>query len=98
MNLLQRFPQADLDRLRSLLEEKSLWVNQDKKGFVRYRSLLQSVGHLRASSCDFASDVVRIGSAADLKAADHLLVDTVLRGFMPWRKGPFSIFDIDIDA
>ncbi|MBV5317113.1 MAG: tRNA 5-methoxyuridine(34)/uridine 5-oxyacetic acid(34) synthase CmoB [Desulfobulbaceae bacterium] len=98
MDLLQRFPQADLDRLRRLLEEKAAWINQDKTGFLRYRLPMQSVQHLRASSCDFSGDVVRIGTIEDLTPIEHQLVDTVLRGFMPWRKGPFSIFGIDIDA
>jgi tRNA (mo5U34)-methyltransferase len=98
MDLLQRFPHADLDKIRALLEEKSLWVNQDKKGFLRYRTPMQSVQHLRASSCDFSGDVIRIGTAADLLPHEHQLVHSVLRGFMPWRKGPFSVFGIDIDA
>ncbi len=98
MDLLQRFPRADIDRIRLLLEEKSLWINQDKKGFLRYRDPMRSVQHLRASSCDFSGDVVRIGTAADLLPDEHQLVHSVLRGFMPWRKGPFSVFGINIDA
>lgn len=98
MDLLQRFPRADIDRIRLLLEEKSLWINQDKKGFLRYRDPMRSVQHLRASSCDFTGDVVRIGTAADLLPDEHQLVHSVLRGFMPWRKGPFSVFGINIDA
>jgi len=98
MDLLTSFPRADTDRLRTLLAEKSLWVHQDKKGFLRYRSLLQAVQHLRASSCDFSSDVVRIGTGADVTPDEQRLVYQTLRGFKPWRKGPFSVFGIDIDA
>jgi tRNA (mo5U34)-methyltransferase len=98
MDLLTSFPKADTDRLRTLLAEKSLWINQEKKGFLRYRSLLQAVQHLRASSCDFSSDVVRIGTEADLTPDEQRLVYQTLRGFKPWRKGPFSVFGIDIDA
>jgi len=98
MDLLTSFPRADTDRLRTLLAEKSLWIQQEKKGFLRYRSLLQSVQHLRASSCDFSSDVVRIGTEADVTPDEQRLVYQTLRGFKPWRKGPFSVFGIDIDA
>ncbi|WP_028318702.1 tRNA 5-methoxyuridine(34)/uridine 5-oxyacetic acid(34) synthase CmoB [Desulfobulbus elongatus] len=98
MDLPQAFPLADRDRLRSVLAEKSAWVNQEKKGFLRYRNLFQAVRHLRASSCDFSGDVVRIGTAADLEPAQQDEVRQVLRGFMPWRKGPFSVFGIDVDA
>lgn len=98
MDLLTSFPKADTDRLRTLLAEKSAWVHQEKKGFLRYRSLLQAVQHLRASSCDFSSDVVRIGTDADVTLDEQRLVYQTLRGFKPWRKGPFSVFGIDIDA
>ena len=98
MDLFQRFPKAHLDELQRLLEEKSLWINQDKQGFLRYRTPFQAIQHLRASTCDFSGDVVRIGTAEDLNADDRRLVDKILRIFMPWRKGPFSIFGIDIDA
>jgi tRNA (mo5U34)-methyltransferase len=98
MDLTNAFPHLDGDRLRSVLAEKTAWVNQDKKGFLRYRNLLAEVSHLRASSCNFSGDVVRIGAAGDLNPDQQFQVRRVLRGFMPWRKGPFSVFGIDIDA
>jgi tRNA (mo5U34)-methyltransferase len=98
MDLLASFPRADAVRLEQLLAEKTAWISQKKKGFLRYRSLLEAVQHLRASSCDFSDDIIRIGGAADLTSNDRQLVYKVLRAFMPWRKGPFSVFGIDIDA
>lgn len=98
MDLLEAFPHADSARLKRLLAEKTAWIGQEKKGFLRYRTPLQKVLHLRASSCDFSGDVVRIGTADDIAANERQLVHEVLRGFMPWRKGPFSVFGIDIDA
>ncbi|MGI6656975.1 MAG: tRNA 5-methoxyuridine(34)/uridine 5-oxyacetic acid(34) synthase CmoB [Desulfobulbus sp.] len=98
MDLLAHFPHADHQELRRVLEEKAAWIGQDKKGFVRYRRLRRAVGHLRASSCTFSEAVVRIGAASDLAPDDHRRLHDILRGLMPWRKGPFSIFGIDIDA
>jgi tRNA (mo5U34)-methyltransferase len=98
MDLLDAFPQADSSRLKRLLAEKAAWIGQEKKGFLRYRIPLQKVQHLRASSCDFSGDVVRIGTTDDIDAGEQHLVREVLRGLMPWRKGPFSVFGIDIDA
>lgn len=98
MDLLDAFPHAATGQLKRLLAEKAAWVNQQKKGFLRFRSLLDPVQHLRASSCDFSGDVVRIGTAEDLTAEEQLLVQRAMRGFMPWRKGPFAVFGIDIDA
>ncbi len=98
MDLLNAFPRAATGPLKRLLAEKSAWINQQKKGFLRFRSLLDPVQHLRASSCDFSGDVVRIGTADDLTAEEQILVQRAMRGFMPWRKGPFAVFGIDIDA
>lgn len=98
MDLLHHFPQADQKRLRALLAEKSAWLGQEKKGFLRYREPLQSVQHLRASSCDFSGDVVRIGTSNELQADDQERVHQVLRGLTPWRKGPFSVFGVEVDA
>jgi len=92
------FPNARADELRLVLSAKAAWINQDKKGFLRYRSLLHTVHHLRASSCDFSTDVVRIGSTEDLTLREQQSVQEVLRGFMPWRKGPFSVFGVGVDA
>lgn len=39
-----------------------------------------------------------IGQADDITGEEQQLVQQTLRSFMPWRKGPFNIFGIDIDA
>jgi tRNA (mo5U34)-methyltransferase len=92
------FSNARAEELRLVLSAKAAWINQDKKGFLRYRSLLHTVDHLRASSCDFTTDVVRIGTAEDLTLREQQTVQQALRGFMPWRKGPFSVFGVEVDA
>jgi tRNA (mo5U34)-methyltransferase len=53
---------------------------------------------LRASSLDLDNDVVTIGSREDISKKEHDQARKVLRGFMPWRKGPYKVFDINIDA
>ena len=98
MSLVDRFPQADQKSLRRVLDEKKAWISQEKKGFLRYRQPYLSVRELRASTCDFSSDTVRIGRRDDLQPNQLIQAEKVLRGFMPWRKGPFSVFDIAIDA
>lgn len=92
------FPAAKIEPLQNILQEKKQWIRRPKKGFLRYREPFLSVGHLHAHQCDFTSDAVIIGQAEDISPQDRRLVEQVLRGFMPWRKGPFRIFDIDIDA
>lgn len=98
ISYLKLLPNANQDGVRSLHREKQAWINQPKKGFLRYREPLQKVLHLRASLLDCTGDVVRIGRKSDLTASEHEQVLQLMRTFMPWRKGPFSIFDIEIDA
>lgn len=95
---LRHLPMADGERIRRLLAVKAAWVGREKKGFLRYRQPLAAVAHLRAAQCDCSGAVVRIGDAAEIGADDHALLRQTLRAFMPWRKGPFSVFGIEIDA
>jgi len=98
MNYLDHLPAARHDEIRRLLADKSHWLSQPKKGFLRYRQPSESVSHLRASCCDFSGDAVRIGLPGDIDQAQQQQVREVMRSFMPWRKGPFNVFGIDIDA
>lgn len=98
MDYLDLLPTADHDGISRIRSEKRRWVSQPKKGFLRYREPSEAVSHLRASGCDFSSDIVRIGRTADIRDRERETVRQVLRAFMPWRKGPYRIFGIDVDA
>ncbi|MCI5131546.1 MAG: tRNA 5-methoxyuridine(34)/uridine 5-oxyacetic acid(34) synthase CmoB, partial [Candidatus Electrothrix sp. EH2] len=95
---LQFFPDALQEEVQQVYTEKQSWVNQPKKGFLRYRKPMEAVAHVRASSLDMNGDTVRIGRQEDLGGKEHAQVLHLLKNFMPWRKGPFSVFDITVDA
>ena len=78
--------------------ERQQWVNQPKKGFLRYRNPYETLTHFPARTVDCSGDTVIIGGQDELSSADQAQVKEALRAFMPWRKGPFSVFGIDIDA
>lgn len=86
---------ASVKKLRSKLYER---FSQDKKGFLRFREPFDSVAAITAQEVDFSRDVVRIGRAGELDREDSQTVYAALRAFMPWRKGPFEVFGISIDA
>jgi len=98
MEYLNLLPTARRDELTHIRAEKKRWIGRKKKGFLRYRGPCESVAHLRALSCDFSSDMVRIGRPEDISPDERQEVLRVMRSFMPWRKGPFNIFGIEIDA
>ncbi len=95
---LNYLPRADQDAISRIHHEKKAWISQSKKGFLRYRTPLERVSHLRASAVKFTDDIVTIGRRDDLSTEEYAEVHALLRNFMPWRKGPFSVFGIDIDA
>lgn len=43
-------------------------------------------------------DCVTIGAGDELDAAGHERLESALRALMPWRKGPFRLFDVHIDT
>ena len=95
---LDFMPNAHNEEIGKLRAEKEKLLASDKKGVLVYRKLLESVHHLRAGHLDFAGDVVQIGKAEELESGELATVKKALRSLMPWRKGPFSIFDIDVEA
>ncbi len=88
----------DRQQIAAVHRERQLWVNQDKKGFLRYRRPFEQLGNFRARYTDCTGDTVAIGLADDVAAEQRRVIEEQLRRFMPWRKGPFSVFGIDIDA
>ncbi len=95
---LHVLPTARQDEISRLHHRKQAWIRQEKKGFLRYRAPMSRVGHLQASWTDFSGDIVRIGCREEISPHERRLLFEVLRSFMPWRKGPFSIFGIDVDS
>ena len=43
-------------------------------------------------------EAITVGDPCDLTALDGQRLAAALRGLLPWRKGPFALFGLDIDA
>jgi tRNA (mo5U34)-methyltransferase len=99
MNYLLFLPEtANLDEIVALHEERQRWVRQDKKGFLRYRKPFEHLAAFRAEHVDCTGDTVILGSADEVSDQDRDEIRKSLQAFMPWRKGPFSVFGVDIDS
>jgi len=95
---LSLMPGADTAAIRALHEVMQKRFAQDKKGFRRFRDLYEVLAGRRAEFLDFSDDVVRIGAREEVSESEFSSIYDVMRQFMPWRKGPFSVFGVDIDA
>ncbi len=95
---LAELPTPHKEEILRRKKEHTRHLNSQKKGILRYRDLYDSVNHLKTDRLDFSKDVVQIGSADEISESEHEKVYNVMQGFKPWRKGPFGVFGIEIDA
>ena len=47
---------------------------------------------------DFSGSVASFGQKSDLEPEVHAQLEAFLREWIPWKKGPFSFFGIDVDS
>lgn len=59
---------------------------------------LNRLPELTPSLLVFDADTVQIGRAADCSAAQRETLRRQLKRLIPWRKGPFQLFGVDIDG
>lgn len=64
----------------------------------QWQTQLAALPELRADVVDLATPAVTIGSAQGCSATQRSRLEQGLRRFHPWRKGPFSLFGIEIDS
>lgn len=79
-------------------QKRQQWVNQSKKGFLRYRRPCEFLSTFSAQTVDCAGETVLIGQPDEVTSDQRARIREALTAFMPWRKGPFSVFGIPIDA
>lgn len=95
---LQELPRHNRLELQQILDTGDTLLASQKKGVVHYRDLCSGIADLHAQHLDCSGDTVTIGRAGELTEAERTSLHHTLKGFMPWRKGPFNIFGIEIDA
>ncbi|MFP3982939.1 MAG: tRNA 5-methoxyuridine(34)/uridine 5-oxyacetic acid(34) synthase CmoB [Desulfurivibrionaceae bacterium] len=95
---LDLLPEADHKAITRLRQENDKLLNSSKKGILVYRRLWEEVDHLRAGYLETGGDTVVIGDKSEISPEDSQRLYRVLRRLMPWRKGPYRIFGIHVDA
>lgn len=91
-------PKKNRAALAALHRQKQRWVNQQKKGFIRFRAPYQAISAYQSNSINCNDDLIRLGHPDEISNRERHHLTAQLRAFMPWRKGPFSVFGIDIEA
>jgi tRNA (mo5U34)-methyltransferase len=63
-----------------------------------YRDAIATTLSLPLADCDLSQPVVRIGNAEAIAPDQAQQLEQALRVFCPWKKGPFNLYGIEIDA
>ena len=96
---------SELEKLiaNSPLQELSPFLQADFLDSIRHgdhrrwQRLVSELPELVPEHLDFGP-VIEIGSAAECSEDKRQQIHKLLFEFMPWRKGPFRVFGVDIDS
>lgn len=64
----------------------------------KWLEILRKLPEIKPSSIDLNADSIRIGQSGDCDEKTRAKIEKLLFKFHPWRKGPFSVFGIDIET
>jgi tRNA (mo5U34)-methyltransferase len=91
-------PDVAVDRERILALRQTLQARLFSPRAARYRQAVETVADLKSDRFYCAEPVITIGTADELNPEQQQCLELALRAFCPWKKGPYSIFGIEIDA
>ena len=103
MNLLHGLSQDPvigpyLDELTEIVVRRNRDIFQNNKKGLALARALEKLPATSPSSTDVNRSRIRIGSSNDLDVNQQGILHQALVDLKPWRKGPFEIFGIPLDA
>jgi len=63
-----------------------------------YLKMLEGLPAIDPTDIDLDRGLIRIGQPQDLRADDRCALREALRTMIPWRKGPFDVFGLQVDS
>jgi len=94
--LAELIDDSPLAALRQFSTQK--FFNGLKHGDLpKWQAILDSLPNITPGSIDLRSGV-KIGSREDCSDKEMELITKAIRSLIPWRKGPFTLFDLIIDS
>ncbi len=98
--LTARFRKSPLDSIIDELLEvtEKAWIERRHGQINKWKGLLHSLPEIQTDYTNFTSDTVSIGCQAQLSGQQRNTIYDILKALHPWRKGPFDICGIEIDA
>ena len=75
------------------------FLNSSRHGdFIRWSNSVNDLPSIEISKFNLDSDSIIVGSKSDCSDIERKLIEEQLRQLMPWRKGPYNLFGLILDA
>jgi tRNA (mo5U34)-methyltransferase len=87
-----------MDEIAGLVEEKQAFLANPKGNFKKYLHVVKQLPDQLPSVIHLDTPAVTAGTSGDLSGTDRHQLETLLKQLSPWRKGPFNLFGIPVDA
>ncbi|WP_370584037.1 tRNA 5-methoxyuridine(34)/uridine 5-oxyacetic acid(34) synthase CmoB [Motiliproteus sp. SC1-56] len=85
-----------VEQLQSRVRQKLDDVNHGD--LPQWLAALESIPPLQATTLDLDRPALQVGTAEACTTEEHDQLEAALRKLMPWRKGPYSLFGVEIDT
>ncbi|MBE9503281.1 MAG: tRNA 5-methoxyuridine(34)/uridine 5-oxyacetic acid(34) synthase CmoB [Proteobacteria bacterium] len=85
-----------LDEINKVREERALWLS--KKGARPYIEAVDKLPEFKSEKVDFSGDVITVGNRGELTEDQFDDLHAATKTLLPWRKGPFQLFEHFIDS
>lgn len=84
------------DAIDSLQQERAAW--RERPSCIQFESVLNTLPSHPVRHKVYDQDMVEIGAREEWNQAEHGALVEALKVLIPWRKGPFKVFGVEIDA
>ncbi len=74
------------------------YSNINHGDYQKWLSAIKKLPDVSISTFDLDSDSIQIGTESDCTEEQLINIEEQLKILMPWRKGPFNVFGINIDS
>jgi tRNA (mo5U34)-methyltransferase len=82
--------------ISKIINKRSEWIN--RPGFAKYKQILNGVPEIKADFLNVAGEFIELDSKNPIDEEDFLKIKETCKNLIPWRKGPFKIFGLDLDS
>ncbi|WP_299978758.1 tRNA 5-methoxyuridine(34)/uridine 5-oxyacetic acid(34) synthase CmoB [uncultured Pseudoteredinibacter sp.] len=98
-DLLDSIDSGPLEKWAKIMPEQiSAHLNEKRYGDLpKWQAAMAAMPTIKAKHLDF-KDKVHIGHSSEIDHATQALIEQQLRALIPWRKGPYQVFDSFINT